>query len=236
MKRIIILLFLFSCCTELDPVDKLILKNVYFEQSDISLNINGLGITESSFARSADEWNHILSGIDAEVKITKFDDLGGSQRFDSFHPYNTLNAYRTTLEYGKYLVSIPQPFSSSQGLTFRAISDTINVDASTTSIDMKANTAQCLILIVALLTCTDSIPTIGGFDFYLHEGFWYRYPLAIADSLKYVVDFCTASGPKQVDIVGARRETIYYINIGGGGDVNLNIGLDSLFTSTIIIN
>ena len=243
MKRILLLTLLFSCCTEIQPINQMIGKHTSDPMTEIKLGIDGLGITEHSFsnARQASDWVHIIAGIDAEVRIVNTDN---GSRFDVVHPYNELNTFTQQLNFANYRIFVPQPFAPRQGLTFTADSDTVAVGAETNVIDMELGTAQCLVLIDSDQVCTDSIPrrTSGSPPF--HEfserlGFYYMYMLELEPDRLYRVEFCSANdGQKVFEIQGARRETIYFIDLAGNGanSIGFNFDTDSLFTETVIIN
>jgi len=238
MKNIIFIILL-TCCTGINNVDEIIEKNLSLKQADISLSFDGLGLDAESFsnARVIADWDHLISDISAEIKINNIDN---GSRLDFSSQYNELNSFTTSLPYANYIISIAQLIAPINALTFAAISDTINVNDTTGAIDMDVSTAQALILIDSDIVYPDSIPMrISGSaesNFYLRLGFWYMYVLEIPNDRKYTIKFYDNDlDLREFDIIGAQRETIYFINISGNEDINFNFNIDSLFTDTIII-
>jgi hypothetical protein len=221
MKKLLLILLITGCTNNCD-------KEEINPIAEVRFSLDGFGIESHSFARTVDDWDHVLSDGVCFIESNKIG--GGYQSLET--TYSNIQNETMPLDFGYYYFFIAQNGTDLKGLTLEARSDTITVNDNDV-ITMSLSTSQALLLIDTDIVCVDSIPTVSTAKLPMSSsnGFYYMYVPEVDTLNQYIINFCSPKGPKEFNIVGAERETIYYISIDG---VTFNLPIDSLFTTKII--
>ena len=225
MKKLVLILLFFGCSNKPEVI----------QQVDIKIGINGLGITKHSFARTVDDWLHVLSPNDAEIRV--IDHTSNTTKIFN-HPFNQLNTFLLSLWVGsEYEIKIYPYAFDRQYLHFTGTSEQLLIDENTFEFPVDITSNQCLVLLDSDFSCSPPKITSGNLndDLFLTDGFYYTYLQETPDTLQYSFSLCsTVKGNGTLNLRGAQRETLYYIDLEGGGTVNLNLGVDNLFSNIIV--